>query len=116
MPRRTPCTPKRRKLLLDAIARGQRIELAAAAAGVCRRTAYTWREQDPSLRDEWEESYDRATDRLEDVLYRKAEEGDLGALIFALRSRNPERYNPAMLARVEVLKLMKAKAEASMAV
>jgi hypothetical protein len=108
----TPCTPKRRRLLLDAIAAGKRIELAAHDAGVSRRTAFNWRSADPSLAEEWDQAYDQATDKLEDVLYRKALEGDLGSLVFALRSRMPHKYNPALTARLEMLALAKARAVA----
>jgi hypothetical protein len=115
MTRRTPCTPKRRATLLAAIAAGKRVELAAHDAGVSRRTAFEWKAADPTLAAEWDEAYDQATDKLEDVLYNKAAEGDLGALVFSLRSRMPHKYNPALIAKLEMLAIMKAKAAAEAA-
>ena len=44
-------------------------------------------------------------------MFRKALEGDLASLVFSLRSWMPHKYNPALVARLEMLKLMKAKAE-----
>ena len=67
------------------------------------------------LAAEWDAAYDEATDKLEDVLYNKAMDGDLGALVFALRSRMPHKYNPALIAKLEMLALMKAKAAAEAA-
>jgi hypothetical protein len=97
---------------LAAIAAGKRVELAAHDAGVSRRTAFEWKAADPTLAAEWDEAYDQATDKLEDVLYNKAAEGDLGALVFSLRSRMPHKYNPALIAKLEMLAIMKAKTEA----
>jgi hypothetical protein len=110
--RRASCTPKRRRLLLEALASGKRVELAAHAAGVSRRTAFAWKAEDPELAAEWDVAYDAATDLVEETLFDKAMQGDTVAGIFLMRSRRPAVYNPTLLLRLQMLELAKAKAAA----
>jgi hypothetical protein len=112
---RSAFTPKRRAAFLAAIAKGMSAETAATAIGVTRRTVYHWRETDEQFKQEWIEASDLSVDALESKLYDLAKEGDITALIFALRSRRAETYNPNLVIRKAMLQLAldKARSEAA---
>jgi hypothetical protein len=112
---RSAFTPKRRAAFLAAIAKGMSAEAAATAIGVTRRTVYHWRETDPQFKQDWIEASDLSVDALETKLYDLAKEGDITALIFSLRSRRAEVYNPNLCIRRSMLQLAldKARSEAA---
>jgi len=86
------------------------VNAACAAAGVARRTAYDWRDQDETFNTGWEDALDVATETLEREARRRAYEGVLKPMfhkgrkiaevreysdtlmIFILKSLRPERY------------------------
>jgi transposase-like protein len=111
--RGTQGTPKKRETFLRALATGtMTVEQAAEAIGVDRRTVYKWRDALPEFRQGWDVAVDASADKLEARLHELALGGDVTALIFLLRSRKPEVYNPTLVLRRAMLELALAKARA----
>jgi hypothetical protein len=105
-------TPRRRAAFLKAIAAGRSVEEAAELIQAGRRTVYSWRASLPGFANEWDEARDACADKLEAVLTDIALGGDVEALKFLLRARLPKVYNRALVSRLEMLELAKAKARA----
>src|SRR5271166_5231586 len=59
---RTKRTPKKRQVILEAIASGQTVAEAARAAGMARNTIAEWRAADPDFARAFEDSYAAGTD------------------------------------------------------
>ncbi len=110
--RRSPFTSKKRSRFLEVVSAGGSVEAAARAVGCTRRSAYHWRDRDETFRDEWNTAVEASSDRLEQTLYKLARDGDVTALIFMLRSRKPEIYNPTLLLKRQMLQLALEKARA----
>jgi hypothetical protein len=72
---RTKRTPQRERVILAELAKGATIAEAAAAAGVGRRTAIEWRDQDPDFKAAWEDAYETGVDLLEAEARRRARDG-----------------------------------------
>lgn len=108
-------TPKKRATFLSAIAQGMGVDKAAELIGSHRRTLYKWRDALPEFKQAWDEAIDACTDKLEARLQELAIEGDVTALIFMLRSRKAEVYNPNLILRKAMLQLAldKARSEAN---
>jgi len=83
---------QKKSAFLDALGKGYSVSGAAKAAGATRNTFYKHRREEPEFAAAWDEAYEIGTDRLEDVLQVRALEGNTAELIFALKSRRPERY------------------------
>jgi len=49
-------SPGRCEAFLDALAAGQNVRLAAAMAGISRRTVYRWRRDDPDFAARWDDA------------------------------------------------------------
>jgi hypothetical protein len=67
-------TAEKRRIFLDALAKGRSVGGAAAAAGVSRRTPYKWRKSAKFAKD-WDEHEDMGTDLIEDAATRRAVDG-----------------------------------------
>ncbi len=65
---------------------------AAKAVGCSRYLVIDWRRQDPKFKSDFERADEDFTAQIESVLHDKALSGDLGACIFLLRARNPNKY------------------------
>ena len=63
------------------------------AAGVNRRTIYWALERDDTFREEFDEAKDEAIELLEATLRQQALSGHVTALIFLLKSLDPQTYN-----------------------
>ena len=63
---------------------------AAQAAGVSRQTVYRWRDEDPEFADQWYVAIENAVDRVENVIYQRALNGDTIAAIFYLKAQRPK--------------------------
>lgn len=105
----TPDTPKKERFVL-ALAKTGNVSEACKTAGIGRKTAYRYREDDPEFASAWNEALDEAADALEGEARRRAVTGTLkpifhkGAicgkvreysdtlLIFLLKGARPERY------------------------
>lgn len=64
-----------RQAFLDALRVHGVVSVAAASAGVPRRTVYNWRAADPDFAEEWDGYTEEATDLLEREAVRRAYEG-----------------------------------------
>jgi hypothetical protein len=93
----TVCTvrsPAKRRILLDAIARGATILEATQAAGMSRRSFFNWVHADPEFEADYRAAFDDGSDVYEAELHRRALSGESdAALIFTLKSRDPGRFN-----------------------
>ena len=101
---------EKKEKFLQALATGGNVTFAAAAAGIARRTAYRWRDEDPDFATAWESAAEEAADRLEQEAWRRAIHGtdepvhyqgrrvDVvkrysdTLLIFLLKGFRPEKY------------------------
>jgi hypothetical protein len=66
---------------------------AARAAGISRKTAYRWRDEDQEFAEAWAEAREAAIDDLEASAFEQAKSGKSPALvIYLLKCHRPERY------------------------
>lgn len=91
MPRRSDTAEKKVAFIAELRARGT-VYHAALAAGIGRRTAYRWREEDDQFAEEWGDATEDTTEVLEDSMYQRAIKGDTIAGIFLLKARRPDVY------------------------
>ncbi len=84
--------PGARRKVLEALRQGASISGAAKIAGVNRTTVYRWMDKNPRFAKDVADAYDEGTDHLEDVVLRLALEGNLGAAIFLLKGRRPQKW------------------------
>ncbi len=82
----------RKKRLLQALAAGLSVKAACEVAGIGRRTAYDWRNEDQEFASAWDEAIETGTDALEDEALSRAMNGSDTMLIFLLKARRPEKY------------------------
>jgi len=75
---------------------------AAHAAGVSRITVYRHRASNPEFAKRWEEAEQRGIDMLEDVARKRAMQSSDTLLIFLLKHKRPEVYNPPVRSQVEM--------------
>lgn len=59
---------------------------------VARKTLYMWRKFDEVFRDAWNDAYAMGTEMIEQKAHEVALEGNASLLIFAMKTRNPNRY------------------------
>jgi hypothetical protein len=101
---------KKADAFLDGLRSGLSVSGAASAAGIPRRTVYTWRDTDDAFADEWDKALEEGTDLMEDEALRRAVTGtdkpvfhagqQCGKIreysdtlmIFMLKARRPEKY------------------------
>lgn len=80
------------RVFVEQLVKGQTITAAAKAAGICRRTAYSWRESDKTFAEAWDDALEIGTEKLETEATRRALEGSDTLLIFLLKARRPKVY------------------------
>ena len=68
------------------------VRLACEHAGISRKTAYQWREQNDEFRSEWRDALEDGIDMLEAQLHARARQTDTRAAMFLLRSLRREVY------------------------
>jgi hypothetical protein len=69
---RTIRTPKKRALILEAIANGYSVARAARHAGCGRRSIFEWKADDPKFARDFEDAYEEGTDALHDAMVDRA--------------------------------------------
>ena len=107
--------PRRKTVFLQALTETVNVTLACRRAGIPRRTAYDWREQDAAFAGRWDEALEEGIDLLEAELQRRAFEGverpityrgeQVGTwryysdalAMFLLKAHRPERYRGTLL-------------------
>ncbi len=86
-------TAKKAKFLAS-LTLGNSVKDAAAYAGIHRRTAYDWRDQDSGFRGAWEDALEESVEQLEDeVRTRALDRTDRNShilLMFLLKKHKPE--------------------------
>lgn len=80
------------RVFVEQLVKGQTITAAAKASGICRRTAYSWRESDKTFAEAWDDALEIGTEKLETEATRRALEGSDTLLIFLLKARRPKVY------------------------
>lgn len=88
----TDLTSKRRERFLRALTSHGVVKHAAAAAGITRQTAYTWRKTDPEFAEAWESALEDGVDELEAEAKRRALESSDVLLIFLLKHNRKGKY------------------------
>jgi hypothetical protein len=68
------------------------VRIACERAGISRKTAYAWRGQDPSFRQQWDEALEDGIDVLEATGHQRARQGSDRLLMFLLRSLRKKTY------------------------
>jgi hypothetical protein len=84
--------PKRQERFLGALRSGLSVTRACHHAGVGRTAAYDYRKGDEAFARAWDEALEAGTDCLEEIAYKRAEEGSDALLIFLLKTRRREVY------------------------
>jgi hypothetical protein len=103
-------TPEKKLAFLSVLAATCNVTASAEAAGIHRKTAYEWRDEDPEFAAAWERAKDMGVEALEDEAHRRAFQGfdkpvyQGGAMvgtvreysdtlsIFLLKAHKPTRY------------------------
>jgi hypothetical protein len=94
MRRRSNRTAKKRQVLLETVAAGFSVTMAAQRAGMSRRSVYDWKTDDPLFAADLMAAYEEGTDRLADAALQRALLPDHDALlIFMLKCRDGARFN-----------------------
>ncbi len=83
---------QKRAQFLEALAFGASVTRACEEAHLVRSTVYRWREKEERFRENWQEAFEKGTDRLEDRAYELAETISERMLVFLLKARRPEVY------------------------
>lgn len=94
MPRgRTGRTSRARKAFLEKLAECCNVSEAARVAGISRRSAYDWRNDDPSLAADWDAAEQEAIDRLEQTAWTRATNDNSDRMLeILLKAHRPEKY------------------------
>ena len=86
-------TPALKRRFCEAIAAGASPTKAAGALDLSRQSAYYQRGIDAEFAAAWEEALEQAADLYEDALDKLAlKSGNVGAVIFQLKNRRPDRW------------------------
>ena len=81
-------------LLVEGLARdGYTNEQIAETIGISTSTLYSWKKNYPSFKNAIENGKMVSDYRVEKVLYEKALNGDMTAIIFWLKNRQPKKWN-----------------------
>jgi hypothetical protein len=103
MTRPTKRTVKKRNAFLTALAAGNSVTAAAAAAGIGRTAVYDWRDDDSEFAAAWDAAAEESTDLLEEEARRRALSASDVLLIFLLKARRPHIYREPRSAAVVAL-------------
>jgi hypothetical protein len=97
-------TEERADIIIETLEAGYRAYTAAQRVGVTRMTIFNWRKAYPEFGKRWEQAVASATDRLEEVVYRLALEGDLGACMWWLKNHRAETYDRPTLIKLGLMR------------
>lgn len=87
-------------VFIERLTKGETITAASKAAGICRKTAYNWRDSDEVFADAWDDAIEVGTEKLETEANRRALEGSDTLLIFLLKARRPKVYRERITAEL----------------
>lgn len=87
-------------VFVEQLVKGETITAAAKAAGICRRTAYSWRDSDKTFAEAWDDALEIGTEKLETEATRRAMESSDTLLIFLLKARRPNVYRDRVSAEL----------------
>jgi hypothetical protein len=79
-------TARKKALFVEAMAARPNVGAAAKVAGIPRKTAYQWRENDPEFAEAWDEAKEATLDRAEEKLVDIGQEGNVVALFGYLKA------------------------------
>jgi len=83
---------EKKELFIQGMASSGTIGEACKKAGISRRTAYLWREDDPHFSDLWDDAYEDYIDQIESKgMERASTKSDL-LLMFFLKAKRPHIY------------------------
>lgn len=88
------------RVFVEQLVKGQTITDAVKAAGICRRTAYSWRESDKAFAEAWDDALEIGTEKLEKEATRRALKSSDTLLIFLLKARRPTVYRERVSAEL----------------
>lgn len=71
---------------------GGSVKTSCNAIGISRTIFYKWKEDDKNLAVAFEESRHMAVLDVEDALFEKAKDGNVGAIVFILANLMPEKW------------------------
>ncbi len=77
---------------LQAFSKIGTIQGAAAAVGISRYAVLDWRRNDPAFKEAFDKAESQFTEEIESVVHDMALKRDLGACIFLLKARAPQKY------------------------
>src|SRR4051812_5162593 len=99
----TDFTEEKGARIVAALREGRRPSSAASLVGHSRASIYKWRHDFPEFAQAWDEAVVQATDRVEEVVYGLALEGDLHAARYWLRHHRPNPYDRETLMKLGIL-------------
>jgi len=79
-------------VFLEALRAMPVVRLACEHAGISRKTAYQWREQNAEFREQWNDAIEDGIDMVEAQVHARARQTDTRAAIFLLKSHRRELY------------------------
>jgi hypothetical protein len=87
-------TDRARETFLATLAETCNVSEACRAAGIGRRSAYDWREDDEAFAAEWTDAVEAAVDKLEKVAWERATGADKSdrMLEILLKAHRPNKY------------------------
>ena len=85
----------KKKAIIESLKEGSSIFSACKGAEISRKQFYVWLKKDKKFAEEIEDAKKSRIHIVEDALYKKAIEGNLGAIIFLLCNRDSNNWkNP----------------------
>ena len=90
----------KKDVFIAAVAQGCSITSAAVAAGTTRGTAHNWLNDDQKFRERFYGAQENQNDLVEDALFKKTQEGNIGAIVFWKCNRQPHLWRSVN--RIEV--------------
>lgn len=93
----------KKRVWLDAYGKTYNISASCAAVRISRQTFYEAIDKDPKFKERYKQVEEKLVDAVESKLYSEAIQGGaLGALIFILCNRRPDRWQNTQRQKVEV--------------
>lgn len=89
---RTIRTDRARETFLAQLRDVPNVSAAARVAGISRRAAYDWRDDDEEFASEWDDAVQEATDSLEQVAWERAKDQSDRMLEILLKAHRPDKY------------------------
>lgn len=96
-------TPLKMRLFLNSLAQCPNVTKAAKDGGTWRRSVYKWRDTIPEFAADWDDAIEEGCDHLEEVAYKRAEEGlSEKLLIFLLKAYRGWRFNEVRVVEADL--------------